>query len=183
MIKLRLNSLVLLLALLSVGVAQSDAQGPPPSKEHELLKRDLGSWKAELKMWMAPGEEPQGFAAEEINSSIGEYWVVSNFKGDFGGFDFKGHGVFGYDAQKKKFVGSWVDSSNPNAMHMIGTYDKESDTLTYETKGVGPTGEPVVGKATTVYKKDGTRVYTMYQKMGESDEMTKVMEITYSKAK
>ena len=56
---------------------------------------------------------------------IGDFWIVCDYTGSFEGLKFVGQGSFGYDAKKKKYVGTWIDSFSPNVTHMVGTYDKE----------------------------------------------------------
>ena len=93
-----------------------------------------------------------------------------------------GRGQFGYDTKKKKYVGTWIDSFSPNATEMVGTYDAEKNTMTYETKMVAPDGTSAKGKNVVVYGKD-KRVMTMYVTAPDTDQMIKVMEITYKRAK
>ena len=91
---------------------------------------------------------------------IGDFWIVSDFSGDFEGMAFTGHGQFGYDAGKKKYVGTWIDSFSPNVTKMVGTYDADKKTMTYETSGVGMDGNPSKGKNVVVYGED-KRAMTM----------------------
>lgn len=147
---------------------------------HAVLKKEHGKWDAAIKMWLGEGE-PQKFKGEEENKPVGELWTVSAFKGDFFGQQFVGHGTFGYDPEKKKYVGVWIDSSKPYADHMEGDYDAASKTLTMLTKGKDPTGATTAGKNVTVMKDKNTRIFTMYMKQGE--KYIKSMEITYTRAK
>ncbi|RMF39036.1 MAG: DUF1579 domain-containing protein, partial [Planctomycetota bacterium] len=98
------------------------AQPPEPGPEYRILKKDVGRWIAKMKMWEGPGD-PIEAEGTEINRMVGPYFVVSDFKVELNGQPFAGHGVFGYDAEKKKYVGSWIDSMSPIAMHMVGEYD------------------------------------------------------------
>ena len=40
----------------------------------------------------------------------GGFWLLLDYKGDFGGMKFEGKGATGYDPNKKKYVSTWVDS-------------------------------------------------------------------------
>ena len=44
---------------------------------------------------------------------------------------FEGHGVYGYDVKKAKYVATWVDSMSKHIDMMEGTYDEKSKTLTF----------------------------------------------------
>lgn len=172
-------SLLWILAL-SVGTANAQEMAQPTA-EHEVLKQDLGTWEASLSMWMGPDTEPMKMEGTETNRMVGEFWLVSDFKGDFGGMPFAGHGQTGYDQKAGKYVGSWVDSTNPYAMHMMGTYDKETKTFTFKSKGINPMGEEVLGKSVLVYKDKDHRVLTMYDIV--DGEEVKTMQVEYERIK
>lgn len=148
--------------------------------EHAILKKDVGTWNASMKLW-AGSSEPIEAKAMEVNKMVGDLWVSSHFEGDVFGQKFTGSGTFGFDPDKKKFVGSWVDSSNPYSSHMEGTYDAKTKTMTMLTKGKDPAGATTEGKNVQVYKDENTRIFTMYTKQG--DRFVKVMEITYTRKK
>ena len=137
---MKLLATTLGLAIVFATSATAMAQFPEPSKEHGVLKMEDGNWDAEITMFQGPAgpyDPPQKSKGSESNKMLGGFWLVSEFKGSFEGMKFTGYGQFGYDAKKKKYVGSWIDSFSPNATHMIGTYDASKKTMTYETTGVG----------------------------------------------
>lgn len=149
-------------------------------EEHEILKKDVGTWTAAMKIW-AGSEEPIEATGVEVNKMIGDLWVSSHFEAEIFGQKFTGSGTFGYDPDKKKFVGSWVDSMNPFSSHMEGTYDEKTQTLSMMSKGKDPSGQVNEGKNVAVYKDKDTRIFTMYMKQG--DKFVKSMEITYKRKK
>jgi Protein of unknown function (DUF1579) len=176
------------LSLVCAFTSSAVAQGPTATKEHKHLAADVGDWTAELKVWMGadgkadPNAEPQSMKGEESNRMLGDFWLVSSFKGDFGGMPFEGHSLTGYDVDRKKYVASWTDSMSPFAMHMEGTYDESTKTMTMMSKGKDMTGKETVGKTVSTWKDADTRVFTMYElKEGTKDEFIKSMEITYKR--
>lgn len=182
-----MRSFIASLALLFTlsGVSTALAQFPTATEEHQILKQEDGKWDAEITMFQGPAgpySPPQKSKASESNKMIGDFWLISDFKGSFEGMEFTGRGQFGFDPQKKKYVGSWIDSFSPNATKMVGSYDKAKKTMTYETTGIGMDGNPVKGKNVVVYGKD-SRVMTMWSAAPDTGEMIKVMEITYKRAK
>jgi len=56
------------------------------------------------------GGPPEVSTGVETNTLVGGLWLVSDFQGRWGSQPFHGHGTFGYDTSKKKYVGIWVDS-------------------------------------------------------------------------
>lgn len=158
--------------------AQDDFQMPTPAPEMDYLKKDLGSWDCTVKFWTEPNAEPLIDKATETNRMMGGFWMLSNFEGKVGGMDFKGHGTYGFDAEKKHYVGTWMDSLTPFAMQMTGKVDKATETITYTGEGPGMDGKLHTHTLATCYK-DGKRVMTMHV---ETDgKKNKLMEITYTK--
>ena len=158
------------------------AQDPAATSVMDVLKKDVGTWDAKIKMWMGPGEPTESIGTE-TNKMIGDFWIVSDFSGDMMGAPFTGHGVSGYDEKTKKITGTWVDSMSPFPMKMTGSYDAASKTCSYDTDGMDPTGNPMKGKMTVVHKADGTHVMTMFGPSPEDGKMMKQMEIHYTKHK
>jgi hypothetical protein len=165
-------------------VIPADAQEPPqPSKQHEVLKMDEGTWTAKMKMWMPGQDDPMDAEGTETNHMMGGFWMVSEFKADIFGQPFEGRGQFGYDEKNDKFVGTWIDTMEPNMTRMQGTWDPDTKTMTFSSTGTDPqTGKTRKGKNVVVYKDNGDRVMTMYMEM-EDGELAKSMEIVYTKKK
>ena len=157
-------------------------QLPSASEEHKVLKMDEGKWDAKVSVWMeGPDKKPDISSATETNTMMGDMWSVSEFKATFGGQPFSGHGVFGYDPEKKKYTGMWVDSMMPTMGLMEGKYDKEKKTMTFMMNGKGMDGKPQKSKLVTVYKTKDSRVMTMYVEM--DGKFVKNMEIAYTRKK
>jgi len=164
--------------------AQAQVSAPQPTKEHQLLQRDVGVWDAEMKIWMqGPDSEPLVTKGVERNRAVGSLWVVSNFEGELGGQPFQGHGQAGYDPLKKKFVGTWIDTMSPHLSHMEGTYDEASQELTSLMTGIDPaTNQEMKSKSVTKYIDKDTRLFTMYMETpGTGDGWTKMMEVSYKR--
>ena len=157
---------------------------PPPGPEMKILKKEVGNWTCEIKSWSQPGAEPEVTKGSEKSFMFkGGYWVISNFSGNMMGNDFKGHGTYGYDPQKKKYVGTWIDSLGPYMMTTEGDYDEETETLTMKGDGPGPDGKTMFTYEMSTCYKDGGRVMTMHmQPKGSGDEQKfKLFEMTYTK--
>lgn len=180
-------------ATLALGVWADDPPGgqdqfafSKPTEEHLALKEDEGFWDAVIKTSM-PG--PDGKTQEmesrgmEFNRMMpGGLWLMSEFRGEFAGQPFFGHGVTGYDPQKEKFVGTWVDSMTPSLMVMEGTYDEASKTTTMYSDTVDEQGKPTRAKITEVEKDEDHRLFTLsMQGPGGKDDWAKVMEISYTR--
>jgi hypothetical protein len=159
--------------------------GPKPMDEHKVLTQSEGTWDATIKSYMGgPDAEPMVSKGAEVNTVMtGGLWLVSKFDGDFGGMKFEGRGQFGYDPMKKKYVGTWIDSLSPNLSVLEGSYDAKTKTMTYVGDGIAPEGMKYTQKMVTTTKDDGSRVFTLYMKIGDAKDEAKFMEITYHKRK
>lgn len=172
------------LSLLCLPALVRAQAGFAPMKEHALLKKEAGTWTAKGKMWMPGATEAMEFEGVEKNEMVGDLWVATDFKGNFGGVEFHGHGRLGFNVDSKKYEGTWFDSMSPHTTKMTGTYDEASKTLTMHSTGKGPQGEEMKGKNVVVYKDKDTRVMTMYsQDPNGGDKMIKTMQIVYTRKK
>lgn len=159
--------------------AQDEFEMPTPSPEMDFLKKDVGAWDCTVKFWEDPNAAPLIDKATETNRMLGGFWLLADFQGKVGGLEFAGHGTYGYDAEKKQYVGTWMDSLTPFAMQMTGKVDKATETITYTGQGPGMDGKLRTHTLATCYK-DGKRVMTMHVE-SEDGTKNKVMEITYTK--
>jgi Protein of unknown function (DUF1579) len=157
-------------------VSTSQAQlGPGP--EHAKLKELVGDWDCVVKMG---GTESKGSATYRLD--MGGMWVISEFKGEFGGQSFKGMGIDGYDQTKKKYTGVWVDSMTSAPMVSEGTYDSTGKILTMTGEQVGPDGKMVKNKMTSEMKSPDLMLFTMYM-VGADGKETPMMTIEYKRKK
>jgi Protein of unknown function (DUF1579) len=180
-------------ALLCVAVVAifsgSSAMAQPaakPTAEHKILTADEGTWDATVKAFSPDSTaEPTVTKGTEVNTLFaGGLWILSKFEGEFAGAKFEGHGQFGYDPIKKKYVGTWIDSMSPMLSVLEGTYDATTKTMTYVGDGIDPSSNTKYSqKMVTTTKDDGSRVFTLFMKFEGSKDETKVMEVTYQKRK
>ena len=57
------------------------AQLPTPTPEHEMLKKEAGTWDVEIK---AMGQSTKG---TESSRMLGGFWLITDFKGKLMGMD------------------------------------------------------------------------------------------------
>lgn len=148
----------------------------------DRLKQDVGAWDAEIRTFEPGSDKPTITKGSEHNSMLGDLWLISHFKGEMGGMPFEGASFTGYNAETKKYFGNWIDSMSNSPMTVEATWDEKSQTLTSLGEGKGPDGSDMKFKMVTVYKKDGTRLFTMSMAGPDGADM-KMMEVLYTKAK
>ena len=54
---------------------------------------------------------------------VGGFWVVAENKATLFDAPFTGIMTLGFDGQKKKYVGTWIDSMHSHLLHYEGTVD------------------------------------------------------------
>jgi len=180
-------AVVVLVVVAGTGMMSLRADNQPPAVEptshHKLLAKDVGTWDATVKTW-APGagSEPMVSKGVETNTMLGGLWLVTEFKGEFGGQSFEGRGQAGYDTHKGKYVSTWIDTMSAEIMVAEGDFDEKAQTMTMTSKGKDSAGKPYESKQVSERKGDDTRVFTMFMKSADTkDELVKMMEITYNR--
>lgn len=166
--------------------ATAQQQGPPPmpkpGPEHKILAMDVGTWDAVMEMPAAPGAPPMTSKGVEVNTiGCGGLCLITDFKGDLmPGVTFQGHGITTWDAAKKKYVGSWMDSMSAGISRGESTYDAASKKFTGWIEGPDTSGKVSKMKTTVEYPAPGTRVMTMWEAASDAKE-TQTLKITYKK--
>ena len=95
-----------------------------------------------------------------------------------------GRGQCGYDPVKKKYVGTWLDSTSTVLSVLEGEYDAKTKTMTFVGDGYDPVQKAKFSqKMVTTTKDDGSRVFTLYMKFEGQPAEVKFLEITYTKRK
>ena len=73
--------------------------------------------------------------AEGWSRTYGDYFIVSDVAADFDGTRWNGRMTVGWDPAQKKFVGTWMDTTNHYLWHSQGSLDASRTKLTLEAKG------------------------------------------------
>lgn len=151
-----------------------------PGPQHEMLAQMVGEWNGEITMWMDPAQPPQTYDGHVVYESIfdGKY-IVGNFSSTMMGMPFSGMDLNGYDNIKKVFFTTWIDNMGTGLLYVEGTYDENSNSITYTGETVDPMGNNMkVRNVVTLIDKDNSK-FEMYIDYGSSE--MKSMEITYKR--
>jgi hypothetical protein len=163
-------------ALVSCASVRAQEQ-PRPGPEHDLLKRQVGTWDAVVEM-MPVGVPPSTSTGVETNRMVGGRWLVTDFESRMAGQPFHGHGTTGYDPARRKYVSTWVDTFGTSLYTGESAYDAGTRTLTGVMQGPDDSGQPMKMKVVTEYKDDDTRVVTMYMASPDGKDVPS-MRATY----
>ncbi len=158
---------------LALGPVAQEEGMPTPTPEHGKILAGVGDWEGSLTMFDMPGAKPEPVPAKEKVTGIGGFWVLSDFTCEFMGMPYHGSGHVGYDAEKKKYVGTWVDSMSSYFSLMEGEYDASKKALVMRWQAPDMTGQMAAHRSESTETAD-TRTMTFYTGEGEG---TKTMVI------
>ncbi|MBL8889024.1 MAG: DUF1579 domain-containing protein [Planctomycetaceae bacterium] len=154
---------------------------PEPTAQHKILAKEVGQWEGVMKAYMDPNGPPMEMSVVETNVLLdGGLWLLSEF--DAG--PFKGRGQFGFDPDKKKFIGTWLDNQTTALSLMEGTYDEKTGELTYLSTVKNPaTGADTPTKQISKFVNDNQREFVAYMQNADGKTWDKWMEISYKRKK
>lgn len=155
---------------------------PEPTKEHEWLQRLVGEWTYEGAMKM--GEEEHKSSGTETIRPFGKFWTVGDMAGQMPGSDVKTLSTItlGYDADKKKYVGTFVSDMMGFLWIYEGTLN--GNALTLDCKGPSFKGDGKLADYQDIIEVKGSDEYEMSsQTKGEDGKWTKFMSMTFKRKK
>ena len=131
---------VTLVAGTAVIETRDELKLPLPVEEHQWLQQLAGEWDGEIEAQLEPGQPPRRSTATESVRLVGGFWVVTEMQGTCPvlGAPFTSSLTLGYDPDRDKFVGTWVDSMSSHLWRYEGTLDPARNVLTLETEGPCP---------------------------------------------
>ena len=132
--KMIASTLFLCLATATFLSAQEDPQFPEPQKEHEWLKQFVGEWDS-VSMAASPGQPEMECKGTMSAHMLGGFWVVNESKANVMGSEINSIQTIGYNTEKNKYVGTWVDSAFNHMWHYEGTVDESGKKLSLEATG------------------------------------------------
>ena len=185
--KVIVTAAVLALAAGVVWASRARQEGMPPApkpqKEHEWLKNFEGAWDFTAKFHMAPGGpamESKGVQVDRMGG--GGLWLIVDSMEDKKDAPFHGHGMVGYDAEKKKYIGVWVDGHTSKFAMSEGTADKDGKVLTMESEAMGPDGKPMKMRQESTLKDKDHKTLKFFAS-GQDGKETMVGQIEYTRKK
>jgi hypothetical protein len=149
---------------------------PPIGPEIGLLGRDEGEWEVTVEV-RATKDAPPSISHGHSTSRMGcgGRWLISDYRADSG---FEGHGVYGFDPAKGKYVGVWFDPTRTFVGVLEGTYDEASRAMTMRASGMVASGFEITWREITERPDDDTRIFRSLMPDGEGGER-EVMTATY----
>jgi hypothetical protein len=168
--------------MLCVGLRAADElpKMPPPTKEHEWLKQLAGEWDLSFEMYMDPAK-PMSGKGTETTKMLGGFWAQSEMKCTMMEQPMSGNMTLGYSPEKKKYIGTWVDSMGSQLWTYQGTVDESGKILTLDTEGPCPMqgGKICAFKEVIEIKDKDNRTFSSSVQM--DGKWVKMMQVTYKR--
>ena len=152
---------------------------PTLGPEFALLQKDVGEWDATLTITPGPGAPPQASVGRLVGRLIaGGRWLITDFKNYTTGFE--GHGIYGYNAASKRYVGTWVDDMRTNIHIGEGDWDSGTKTMTYHWTGKMPNGQAMAWKETSQVVSETEQIFRVLFPSPDGSEF-EMMHAVYRK--
>lgn len=155
-----------------------------PGAMHSWMEKTNGTWEGDVSSWMTSDAPPSTSKAVNVQSSVlGGRYVTGKFSGSMMGQPFNGISTMGYDNAKKVFTSTWIDDMGTGIVHMTGTYNEATKTLSLKGHQTNfMSGKDSGIREEMVMIDDNTYKMTMYGDGFDGKEM-KFMEGTFKKKK
>ena len=160
MCDLLLCTLILISASAHAAEAPSVASASSRDSALAVLRLEEGVWDAAIEFPAEkPGAAPTKATGVQTNTFVtGNGWIRNDFAVDA---KYGGHGTWGYDPKRGKYVGIWVDSNQDYIRLDEGTFDAKTQTMTWWSELPQPAPNPPAKYRMTEAFKGDTRVLTM----------------------
>jgi hypothetical protein len=151
---------------------------PQVTGEHTKLAALAGSWRGNETLFPSPWDSKGGVAEGRMESHIGldGFFLITQYEEVRDGqIAYRGHGVYGWDADRRKYTMYWFDSMGGHAPSgpALGTW--EGNTLVFDMRSSH-------GHSRYTYTIGGPASYTFcIQTSQDGDAWTTFMEGHYTK--
>jgi hypothetical protein len=150
----------------------------PDNAYEEILKRMLGTWDVQARLWFEPRADPVAMSGTSITEKDPvDGFIQTRLKATLLGEMITGMGLDGYDQTREKFVSVWIDSADAGIATFEGTYDPNTRAITsFGEKRDPETGKKVETKGVTTFKSNSMYTYEAWVK-DDKGEWVKMMEM------
>lgn len=147
---------------------------PNPTDAHRKLQTLVGSWRGEEQLFPTPWDPKGGLAVGRVRNRVAldGFVVVQEYEQERdGSVNFRGHGVFSWDALQQSYTLHWFDSLGMPPNVFRGTFVDNTLTLTnHEQQGFT--------RATWIFADEKHYSYKM-EVSADGNQWQKVMEGNY----
>jgi hypothetical protein len=154
-----------------------------PGEEHARLKAFVGTFDAEVKVWMGAGE-PHVSTGTMLNElELGGRFLKQTYEGDPADGplpEFSGRGYWGYNKTDGRWEGFWIDNASTMMQVEHGQLDDAGEVWTMSGEMTDPgSGNPIAKRSVITLDDDDHHSVEMYFETPAGE--AKGMEIHYSR--
>jgi len=154
---------------------------PHPTPEHQLLQQFVGTFDTVTEFAIPGSDKPFLVPGRETcRLDMGGLWLVFDLESGEPPTNFRGHGLMGFDTQKQKFVGVWVDPSTSALQLSEGDADATGKVITM--RGTMPdyfqSGSPTVTRQVSRIVDADTKEFEVWRD-AEGQESLRIALIRY----
>ena len=149
----------------------------------EWLKQFEGSWQSVTNVPTQDGSPAKTQKGSMKSASVGKQWVVNKFDGEIDGTSFQAVQTLGYDVEKKRFVGTWIDSVASYTWKYEGEVDATGKKLTLNAEGPDWNDPKITRRFRDVYEfKSATEIAVQSQMFNDKKEWETYMTGSMTKS-
>ncbi len=184
--RLSMLSLLIVLCVLVANGATADPAATSAGTETasapelDLVKLEVGTWDALVEFPPAsPDAKPTYAHGVQTNTLVpGGRWIRNDIEVEP---SYAGHGTWGWDPRRQRYVGIWVDSNTDYVRHDEGRYDQVTRTLTWESELRQPEPHPPAKFRLVEEFRGDTRVLTMTAIGPKTGKVVPLGKITFTR--
>ena len=152
---------------------------------HQRLQPFAGTFKAQVKLWMGPGEPHVSTGVMVNEFDLGGRFLRQTYTGDPGEGpfpDFQGRGYWGFNNLNGQYEGFWIDTASTVMQFEAGEVDEAGKVWTMLGEMDNPGGGGKLRKKSVItLEDDDHHILEMYFEGPDGSE-SKGMEIRYERA-
>lgn len=146
---------------------------------NEVLRQREGTWDVTIEIRADRNSATVASKGTQTNRlGVGGLWLLSDFDGEIGGHPFIGHAIVGFDPQKSKYVGVWVDSAGGHITLVDGVFDGSKKTFRTTSLESNAKGKVIAITGVQKFLDPNTEVLTLSGR-GPDGKTSQRMTITY----
>ncbi len=152
-----------------------------PGEHHDHLTPFAGTWKGEVKMWMAPGAEPMvDESLSEAAWILGGRYLEWKHTGEFQGSPFEGRALDAYNNGDQRYESIWVDNYGTLILFFTGSCSDDGKKRVLTSQFSDPMSGGTIGYK-TVYTWIDDDHFLYEALMDKGDGEYKNLEIRYER--
>ena len=159
------------------------AEMSAPTEQHKRFELFAGTFKAELKMWMGPGDPIVSTGVLTSTLVLGGRFLQQVFKGDPGAGSvpvFEGRGFWGFNKATNKYEGFWIDTASTEMQTEVGEVDTAGRVWTMVGEITDPKGNTLKKRSVITLEDNDHHKMEMFFSAPDAKEF-KAMEIRYER--